>query len=401
MAHTFISKKLLVLAFLACIANVQSQVFDITKYGAKPNADISEALLSAWKEACASTSPSTVVIPKGTWQLTQVKLLGPNKSPIELQVQGDLKAPLDPNQMPDKQGEWFTINYVNYLTISGGGVFDGQGQEAWKRNDCGKNQKCVKLPLNLSFNFINNSIIRDVTTKDSKNFHVNVIGSQNVTFLRFTISAPGESPNTDGIHIGRSKLINVKDSTIKTGDDCVSIGDGSEEVHVENVICGPGHGVSIGSLGKYETEKDVVGIYVKNCSFLSTMNGVRIKTWPSAPARLQVTNLQFEDLIMDNVTYPIVIDQEYCPYNQCKLDTPSLVKISNVKLNNIRGTSNDPVAVTLVCSGSKPCENVEIGDIDLKYDGKLGPITTKCNNIKPKLTGKQNPPLCAAPAQSA
>lgn len=170
---------------------------------------------------------------------------------------------------------------------------------------------------NLSFNFVNNTVIRDVTTKDSKNFHVNCISSNNVTFQRFTISAPGDSPNTDGIHIGRSSLVNVTDSVIRTGDDCISIGDETNELHIHNVTCGPGHGISVGSLGKNVEEKDVHGIYVQNCTFIGTQNGVRIKTWPSAPATLQISNLHFEDLIMDNVSNPIVIDQEYCPYNLC------------------------------------------------------------------------------------
>ena len=173
---------------------------------------------------------------------------------------------------------------------------------------------------NLSFNFVNNSIIRDVTTKDSKNFHVNCISSHNVTFLRFTVSAPGDSPNTDGIHLGRDTMINIKDSIIKTGDDCVSIGDESKEIHSQNVTCGPGHGISVGSLGGYAEEKDVQGIYVTNCTFIGTTNGVRVKTWPSAPATLTVSDLHFEDLIMDNVSSPIIIDQEYCPHNLCKKD---------------------------------------------------------------------------------
>ncbi|KAI3457748.1 hypothetical protein Pfo_014411 [Paulownia fortunei] len=392
---------LFVLPFLAYNVIAEPVIYDITKYGAKPGADISKALLNAWTEACESTNASKVVIPRGTWTLSQARLHGPNNAPLELEVQGTVQAYSDINKLPNKKWEWVTINYVNYFTLSGGGVFDGQGQEAWKRNDCHVNQNCVKLPINLSFNFINNSIIHDVTTKDSKNFHVNCISSRNVTFLRFTISAPGESPNTDGIHLGRSSLINVTDSIIETGDDCVSIGDETKEVHIQNVTCGPGHGISVGSLGKSLAEKDVQGIYVKNCTFIDTMNGVRVKTWPSAPATLQISDLHFEDLIMNNVSNPIIIDQQYCPYNLCKLDKPSLIKISKISIKNIRGTSKTAEAVILVCSSRKPCENVEISDIDLTYNGNLGPITTKCANVKPTLVGKQNPPVCATTAQSA
>ncbi|KAL0282008.1 UNVERIFIED_CONTAM: Polygalacturonase [Sesamum angustifolium] len=176
-------------------------------------------------------------------------------------------------------------------------------------------------------------------------------------------------------------MIHITDSVIKTGDDCVSIGDETKEVHIHNVTCGPGHGISVGSLGGYASEKDVQGIYVTNCTFIGTQNGVRVKTWPSAPAQLTVSDLHFEDLIMDN--------------------RPSSIKITNVSIKNVRGTTNSAEAVTLICSGLKPCENVEVGDIDLTYNGNQGPITTRCSNVKPKFVGKQNPPVCATTAKSA
>ncbi|KAL2506022.1 Pectin lyase-like superfamily protein [Abeliophyllum distichum] len=362
---------LLFLPLLAHIVNAQQPaIFDIRKYGGKPNANIDEV--------CKELMVSKSTIP------SLVHFIGPCKAPIELQVHGTIKAPSDYTQLPDKNGNWITINYVDHLTIFGGGVFDGQGKEAWTKNDCGKNPKCVKLPL-----------------VNSKNFHVNVIGCKNVTFQHFTVSAPGDSINTDGLHIAKSEGIYVLDSNIKTGDDCISVGDGMKEIHIERVTCGPGHGISIGSLGKYATEEDVTGIYVKNCTFIGTQNGIRVKTWPSALAKLKITDLHYEDIIMDNVENPIIIDQEYCPWNQCNLDSPSLIKISKMTVNNIKGTSTSPVVVSFVCSKTVPCENVEVGDIDLAYNGNQSCITTKCSNIKPTFVGKQNPPICADAAQSS
>lgn len=175
------------------------------------------------------------------------------------------------------------------------------------------------LVQNLSFNFLTNSTIQDITSQDSKLFHINVNGCKNLTFIRVNITAPQESINTDGIHVARSSNVNITDCVIGTGDDCISVGDELEQLHITRVTCGPGHGISVGSLGKTPGEKPVVGVYVKNCTFINTDNGVRVKTWPASHQGV-VTDLHYEDIIVQNVSNPIVIDQVYCPYNQCNKD---------------------------------------------------------------------------------
>lgn len=66
---------------------------------------------------------------------------------------------------------------------------------------------------------------------------------------------------------------------ILSGDDCVSIQTGCSNVYIHNVNCGPGHGISIGSLGKDHTKACVSNITVRDVTMHNTMNGVRIKTW--------------------------------------------------------------------------------------------------------------------------
>ncbi|KAK8366923.1 hypothetical protein V6Z12_A02G150600 [Gossypium hirsutum] len=220
----------------------------VAKFGAKADekTDLSKPLLDAWKEACASTSPSKIVIPKGIYFLSTATLDGPCKAPIELQVQGTVKAPADPGAF--KEPKWIAFNRIENFKLSGGGVFDGQGTTAYKREGC-----------------------------------------------------------KDGIHIGRSDGVNVLNSEIKTGDDCVSIGDGSKNLVINGVTCGPGHGISISSLGLFKNEEPVDGVTVKNCTMTNTSNGVRIKTWPGAEPGT-CSNIHFEDITVTNVSSPIIID---------------------------------------------------------------------------------------------
>ena len=100
-------------------------------------------MATAWKEACASAGPSKVIIPSGTYTLGAIELKGEcTSTPIEMQVQATLLAP------PDLKGEdWVHFKYVNDLSVSGGGVFDGQGKKTWESNDCHKNPKCAPMPM--------------------------------------------------------------------------------------------------------------------------------------------------------------------------------------------------------------------------------------------------------------
>ncbi|TYH21155.1 hypothetical protein ES288_A04G020000v1 [Gossypium darwinii] len=68
-----LSMFVLLLLFISA-SKVQSDAFDVVaKFGAKADGktDLSK------KEACASVTPSTVVIPKGTYLLSKVNLEGP------------------------------------------------------------------------------------------------------------------------------------------------------------------------------------------------------------------------------------------------------------------------------------------------------------------------------------
>lgn len=69
--------------------------------------------------------------------------------------------------------------------------------------------------------------------------------------------------------------------------DCVSFKPNSTNVLVQNIDCNGSHGISVGSLGQYPGEYDIVeNIYVYNTSLSNASDGARIKVWPNAASAL-------------------------------------------------------------------------------------------------------------------
>ncbi|KAH1130940.1 hypothetical protein J1N35_002318 [Gossypium stocksii] len=75
----------------------------------------------------------------------------------------------------------------------------------------------------------------------------------------------------------------------------------------------------------------------------------------------------------------------------------SKVKLSNISFKNIHGTSTLPKVVKIICSATLLCENVELADIEITHSGLTGPAVSQCSNVKPKVSGKQNPAACSTP----
>lgn len=86
-------------------------------------------------------------------------------------------------------------------------------------------------------------------------FHIVIKGCQNVLVEDVKVIAAGDSPNTDGVHVQFSRNVKISSSSIKTGDDCISIGPGTKNLFIEDVTCGPGHGI------RYITTSNVMCIY--------------------------------------------------------------------------------------------------------------------------------------------
>ncbi|PPD80589.1 hypothetical protein GOBAR_DD22499 [Gossypium barbadense] len=354
------------------------------------------AFLSAWNKACQATGEVDIMIPKGTYLVGPLKFAGPceNVSKIIVHMKGYLKATTNLFKYGDGAG-WVEFRWIEGLTLTGGGTFDGQGAKAWPYNSCSTDFNCKLLPTNVKFLAMNRTIVRGITSVNSKFFHMALVECKNFKGSKIKISAPADSPNTDGIHIQRSSSVYFSRSLIGTGDDCISIGQGNSQVTITSISCGPGHGISVGSLGRYKDEGDVSGLVVRDCTMIGTSNGIRIKTWANSPGRSAATNMTFENINMENVTNPIIIDQAYCPFASCTPMGPSQVKLSDIYFKKIKGTSLSAVAVALECSKGIPCQDIYLEDVHLELATGEKQVTSTCKNVRAKYIGTQIPPPCA------
>ncbi|RVX12106.1 Exopolygalacturonase [Vitis vinifera] len=154
------------------------------------------AFTAAWKEACASTGKVKLLIPKGTYMIGPITF-------AEINLQGYLKATTDLSEYGFSAG-WIEFGWMKGLTLTGGGTFDGQGVEAWPYNKCPINANCKLLPTNLKFIAMNKTVVRGITSVNSKFFHIALVECNNFKGSQIKISAPENSPNTDGIHMSEA-----------------------------------------------------------------------------------------------------------------------------------------------------------------------------------------------------
>ncbi|GKV28168.1 hypothetical protein SLEP1_g37252 [Rubroshorea leprosula] len=253
------------------------------------------------------------MIPGGyTYLVHPVDLSGPCKSRVTLTISGTIVAPKDPEAWNGlNPRKWLYFHGVNHLTVEGGGTINGMGQEWWARS-CKINPKnpCKHAPTALTFHRCKVLKIYNLMIINSQQMHIAFTKCLRVITTNLKVIAPATSPNTDGIHISASRGVEVKNSLVRTGDDCISIVNNSSRIRITSISCGPGHGISIGSLGKSKSWAQVHNVMIDGALLSNTENGVRIKTWQGGGG--YAANIKFQNVLMENVSNPIIIDQYYC-----------------------------------------------------------------------------------------
>lgn len=172
--------------------------------------------------------------------------------------------------------------------------------------------------------------------------------------------------NSDGWDTYRSDYVVIQNSVIDNTDDCVSFKPNSTNIVVQGLTCNGSHGISVGSLGQYIEQYDIVeNVHVYNNTMSNASDAARIKVWPGVYSEMgpiltggggsgYVKNITYERYESINNDWAIEVNQCYGQSNKtlCEL-YPSNMTISDIYFIDMWGTTsskNDPKVGTLVCS---------------------------------------------------
>ncbi len=291
----------------------------------------------------ACPAESRVLIPEGTYRITSLFLKDNVK--IELAKGAVLSAFTDRAKFPvfpamiqswDEEGEYnlgtwegnplpmFTgiitgVNVKN-AAIYGQGVIEGNSSDDpdnWWYD--AKVMRTAFRPRMIFLERCENVVIQGITVQNSPSWNIHPYFSDHLRFLDLRVLNPKDSPNTDGLDPESCRDVEIAGVYFSLGDDCIAVKSGkiymgstyrrpSEDVTIRQCCMRDGHGsITIGS----EMAGGVKNLTVRDCKFLNTDRGLRIKTRRGRGEAAVVEGVLFENIRMDHVMTPFVINCFY------------------------------------------------------------------------------------------
>ncbi len=208
--------------------------------------------------------------------------------------------------------------FVEDVAITGRGTIDGcASRENWWNNP--KVRNIAWRPRLVFLNHCKHITMQGVTVTNSPSWNIHPYFSDHLKFLDLKIQNPKDSPNTDGLDPESCSNVDIIGVYFSVGDDCIAIKAGkiymgakyktpSENLMIRHCMMRDGHGsITIGS----EMAGGVRNLTVRECEFVDTDRGLRIKTRRGRGRDAVIDGVLFERIRMDQVLTPIVINSFY------------------------------------------------------------------------------------------
>jgi polygalacturonase len=206
--------------------------------------------------------------------------------------------------------------HVENVNIVGRGTIDGNAQNStWWQNP----KQEPGRPRLVFLNDCDNINLHGITGQNSASWQMHPYFSRNICFYDISVNAPKDSPNTDGLDPESCDVVNIIGCKFSVGDDCIALKSGkiymgkkykqpAARHTIRNCLMQFGHGAVV--LGS-EMAGGVVDLTVNRCKFFRTDRGLRIKTRRGRGEDAKIDGVLFENIEMDEVLTPIVINMYY------------------------------------------------------------------------------------------
>ncbi len=209
--------------------------------------------------------------------------------------------------------------HATHVTVTGGGVLDGNGQSWWEmirgKKDGGVLGNANPRPMGLVFDHSQHIRVENITVQNSGFWQIVPYYSDDIVIRNSRVLAPRHAPNTDGIDPFSSSNIVIEHMYEDVDDDDVAIKSGpidspgpdapSKNITISDCEIRHGHGISIGS----EIAGGAQNVLVERVHFVGTDNGVRVKA--NRDRGSDVSGIIFRDITMEDVKNTLIISEYY------------------------------------------------------------------------------------------